>query len=62
MILVRLINMCLNETCSKVHIGTLLSDCFPVHNGSIQEDVLSLMLLNFVVEYSISKVQENRWD
>jgi hypothetical protein len=26
--LVRLIKMCLNETCSKVHIGKLLSDKF----------------------------------
>jgi hypothetical protein len=27
---VRLIKMCLNETYSKVHIGKLLSDKFPV--------------------------------
>jgi hypothetical protein len=28
--LVRLIKMCLNETYSKVHIGTHLSDKFPI--------------------------------
>jgi hypothetical protein len=28
--LVRLIKMCLNETHSKVHIGKLLSDKFPI--------------------------------
>jgi sorting nexin-29 len=28
--LVRLIKMCLSETCSKVRIGKLLSDKFPI--------------------------------
>jgi hypothetical protein len=31
--LVRLIKMCLNETYSKVHVGKLLSDKFPIQNG-----------------------------
>jgi purine nucleoside phosphorylase len=31
--LVRLIKMCLNETYSKVRIGKLLSDKFPIQNG-----------------------------
>jgi hypothetical protein len=31
--LVRIIKMCLNETCSKVHVGKLLSDKFPIQNG-----------------------------
>jgi hypothetical protein len=31
--LVRLINMCLNETYSKVRIGKHLSDTFPIQNG-----------------------------
>jgi hypothetical protein len=30
--LVRLIKMCLNETYSKVHVGKLLSDKFPIQN------------------------------
>jgi hypothetical protein len=35
--LVRLIKMCLNETYSKVRIGKLLSDKFPIQNGLKQE-------------------------
>jgi hypothetical protein len=31
--LVRLIEMCLNETYGKVHVGKLLSDDFPIQNG-----------------------------
>jgi len=31
--LVRLIEMCLNETYSKVCIGKNLSDAFPIQNG-----------------------------
>jgi hypothetical protein len=31
--LVRLIKMCLNETCSEVGIGKRLSDSFPIQNG-----------------------------
>jgi hypothetical protein len=38
--LVRLIKMCLNETYSKVRVGNLLSDKFPIHNGLKQEDTL----------------------
>jgi hypothetical protein len=46
--LVRLIKMCLNETYSKVRIGTHLSDNFPIQNGLKQGDVLSPPLFNFV--------------
>jgi hypothetical protein len=31
--LVRLIKICLNETCSKVHVGKHLPDTFPIQNG-----------------------------
>jgi hypothetical protein len=31
--LVKLTTMCLNETCSKVHVGKFLSDNFPVQIG-----------------------------
>jgi len=31
--LVRIFKMCLNETCSKVHIGKHVSDAFPVQNS-----------------------------
>jgi hypothetical protein len=58
--LVRLIEICLNETYSKVRIGKHLSDSFPVQNGLKQEDVLSSLLFNVALEYVIRKVQENQ--
>jgi retron-type reverse transcriptase len=52
--------MCLNETCSKVCIGKYLSGTFPNQNGLKQGDTLSPLILNFALEYPISKVQENQ--
>jgi hypothetical protein len=57
--LVRLIKMCLNETCSKVRIGKFLSDKFPIQNGLKQTDALLPLLFSFALKYAIRKFQEN---
>jgi hypothetical protein len=57
---VRLIKMCLNETCSEARISKHLSDSFPIQNGLKQEDALSPLPLKFTLEYAIRKVHENQ--
>ena len=58
--LVRLIKMCLTETCSRVRAGKNLSDIFPIRNGLKQGDALSPLLFKFDLEYTISRVQVNQ--
>ena len=58
--LVRLINMYLNETYSRVRVGKRLSDMLPIRNGLKQGDPLSPLLLNFALEYAIRRVQVNQ--
>jgi hypothetical protein len=55
--LVRLIEMCLNETYSRVRVGKNLSDIFPIGNGLEQGDFLSPLLFNFALDYAIRRVQ-----
>jgi hypothetical protein len=53
--LARLIEMCLNEIYSEVHIGKTVCDAFPIQNGLKQGDALSPLLFNFALEYAITK-------
>jgi len=57
---VRLINVCLNETYSRVQVGKYLSDMFPIRNGLKQADALSPLLFNIALEYAIRRVQVNQ--
>ena len=57
---VRLIKMCLNATNSRVRVGRILSDMFPIRNGLKQGDTLWSFLFKFVSEYVIRSVQVNQ--
>jgi hypothetical protein len=57
---VRLTQLCLNETYSRVRVGKHLSDKFPIRNGFKQGDVLSPLHFNFSLEYTIKRVQVNQ--
>jgi hypothetical protein len=57
---VRLIKMCLNETCSKIRRGRHLPDNFPIQNSLKKGDTVSPLYFNFALEYVIMKVQENQ--
>jgi hypothetical protein len=45
---------------SKDHVGKHLSDNFPIKYGLNQGDALLPLLFNFVLQYAISKMQENQ--
>jgi hypothetical protein len=44
--LIRLIKMCLTETCSRFRVGKNLPDMFLVRNGLKQGDALTPLLFN----------------
>jgi len=58
--LVRLIKICLNETCSIVRVGKHLSDVFPISNDFKQGDALWSLLFKFALEYVIRRNQANQ--
>ena len=58
--LVRLIQICLNETYSTVWIGKHLSDMFTIKNALKQGEALLQLLFNFAWEYAIKRVHVNQ--
>jgi hypothetical protein len=44
---------------SKIRVGKLLSDTFPIQNGLKQGDALSPLLFNFSLEYAIMSLHPN---
>jgi len=58
--LVRLIKMCLSETCSRIRIGKHLSGVFPIKNGVKLRNALLPLLFNFALENAIRRVQVNQ--
>ena len=58
--MIRLIKLCLNETCSRVRVGKHLYDTFPINNGLKQGDASLPLLFIIAVEYAIKRVQVNQ--
>jgi hypothetical protein len=58
--LLRLIEMCLNATYSRVRVGKHLSDMFPIKNCLKQRAALSPVLFNCALGYVIRRVQINQ--
>jgi hypothetical protein len=60
--LVRLIEMCLNETYIRAQVDKHLPDMFGIKHGLQQGDDLTPLFFNFILEYAIRRVQSNQDD
>jgi len=58
--IVSLMQLCLNETCSRVRVCKSLSDMFKIKNGLKQGDALSPLLFTFALESTLRMVQVNQ--
>jgi hypothetical protein len=58
--LIRLIKMCLSETCRRIWVGKHLSGVFPIKNGVKLGNALLPLLFNFALENAIRRVQVNQ--
>ena len=56
----RLINIYLNETYSRVRVGKHLSDNFPIKNGVKERDAPAPLLFNSALKYGVKRVQANQ--
>jgi len=52
--------MSLTETYSRVRVGKIVCDRFPIRTGLKKGDALSPLLFNFALEYAITRVQVNQ--
>jgi hypothetical protein len=59
---VRLNKMYLNKNYCESNRCKHMSDAFPAHNELKQGDELPPLILNFALQYAISKVQENHME
>ena len=60
--LVQLVRMCLRDPISRVRIGNDVSDSFEIRSGLKQDDALSPLLFNFVLEYVILEKKRTKRD
>jgi len=52
--------ICFDETCSKLRISKYFSEAVSIQNSLEQVEILSSLLLNFALEYTIRNVHENQ--
>jgi len=58
--MVRLIEMCLNYTYSRVCVGKHLSDMLPIKDDLKQGDALLPLIFNVALQYTTRRVQVNQ--